>query len=236
MWDEPAVEENISTQNKHWRDDLYWTTSLTDHNLPFAFSGSGHFICRAHLRMRHSTDHKDDESWAAAVLGGRSVLVPVSKPCTAVIRFKNDLNVCIDIWQSYSITDPSYIQCVVPVPDSRLCGGDGGGVRQERPLLPVTLVINHILHSREDENENTIIPVWQQTYSVLSDLHHIFKDGHPPGELIRGLCTFFLIGQTLTGVSTLKTRQRIDEMLQRTQIKSAEMCEFLWYREIILLQ
>lgn len=56
---------------------------LTNQSLPFALSGPCDLVGRSHLRVGHPANHKDDEPRAAAVLGGRLVLVPVAEPCTA---------------------------------------------------------------------------------------------------------------------------------------------------------
>lgn len=56
---------------------------LTNQNLPLALGGLGHLVGCPHLRVGHAPNDKHDEPWATAVLCGRLILVPVSKPCTA---------------------------------------------------------------------------------------------------------------------------------------------------------
>lgn len=52
---------------------------LTDHHLPLALGGRGHFVGAAHLRHGQPTQHVNDEARARPVLGRWLVLVPMPK-------------------------------------------------------------------------------------------------------------------------------------------------------------
>lgn len=46
----------------------------------------------------------------------------------------------------------------------------------------------------------------QLLQTEFPDLHHIFKGGCPPGELIRGFCALLPVRQSLISISALKDK------------------------------
>lgn len=79
-------EETRSLELKWTQLRIPATWQLTNQHFPLPFRGSSDFVGRAHLRVRHATDDKDNQPRATAVLRRRLVFVPVSETCTAAER------------------------------------------------------------------------------------------------------------------------------------------------------